>query len=83
MPNCQIAEFWKINKFANIIKNFDKYFCPLEIYNSIYQIYQGIKSENLMEWIPYSQFTNVKEIAKGGFGIIHTPDKSIRTVKNN
>jgi len=24
-----------------------------------------------MEWIPYSQFTNVKEIARGGFGIIY------------
>ena len=24
-----------------------------------------------MEWIPYSQFTNIKEIAKGGFGIIY------------
>uniref|UniRef100_U9V5S8 Protein kinase domain-containing protein n=1 Tax=Rhizophagus irregularis (strain DAOM 181602 / DAOM 197198 / MUCL 43194) TaxID=747089 RepID=U9V5S8_RHIID len=24
-----------------------------------------------MEWIPYSQFTNVEEIARGGFGIIY------------
>ena len=24
-----------------------------------------------MKWIPYSQFTNVKEIARGGFGIIY------------
>jgi len=24
-----------------------------------------------MEWIPYSQFKNVKEIARGGFGIIY------------
>ncbi|GES90720.1 kinase-like domain-containing protein [Rhizophagus clarus] len=25
----------------------------------------------LMEWIPYSQFTNVKEVARGGFSIIY------------
>ena len=24
-----------------------------------------------MEWIPYSQFKDVKEIARGGFGIIY------------
>ncbi|PKY54122.1 kinase-like protein [Rhizophagus irregularis] len=29
------------------------------------------RAEILMEWIPYSQFTNVKEITKGGFGIIY------------
>ncbi len=55
----------KIAEFTDKVKNFDKYFNPLGIYNFIrrYNIF--------MEWIPYSQFTNVKEIAKGGFGIIY------------
>ncbi|PKC58199.1 hypothetical protein RhiirA1_468358 [Rhizophagus irregularis] len=29
------------------------------------------QSEKLIEWTSYSQFTNVKEIARGGFGIIY------------
>ncbi|UZO14683.1 uncharacterized protein OCT59_006134 [Rhizophagus irregularis] len=33
--------------------------------------YSCNKAENLLEWIPYSQFTDVKEIARGGFGIIY------------
>ena len=24
-----------------------------------------------MKWIPYSQFTNIKKVAEGGFGIIY------------
>ena len=56
--NLQVAEF------ANNAKNINKYFFPLEIYSSIYQ---NVKTELMMEWIPFSQFTNVKEIAKGGF----------------
>jgi hypothetical protein len=29
------------------------------------------KEEIFMEWVPYSQFTNIKQIAEGGFGIIY------------
>ncbi|RIA91097.1 hypothetical protein C1645_768356 [Glomus cerebriforme] len=35
-------------------------------------IHQNYKKLDLMmEWIPYSQFTNVKKIAEGGFGIVY------------
>jgi len=59
--------------FAKKIKNIDRYFHPESICNSIYDnYYYGItKAKIMMEWIPYSQFTNVKEIARGGFGIIY------------
>ncbi|GES81675.1 kinase-like domain-containing protein [Rhizophagus clarus] len=68
----------RIEEFADKIKNNDKYFLPLEINSTIQSICQSYKdtqsmdqSEKLMEWIPYYQFTNVVEIAKGGFGIIY------------
>ncbi|RGB23676.1 kinase-like domain-containing protein [Rhizophagus diaphanus] len=38
-----------------------------------------------MEWIPYTQFTNIKEIARGGFGIIYQAtwlDGSINKLSN-
>ena len=57
----------KISEFADKIKNIDKYFLPYSVLNSIYHA----KAKVLMKWIPYSQFTDIKEIAKGGFGIIY------------
>ena len=35
------------------------------------QKYNKIQPEPMMEWIPYSQITNMKQIAEGGFGIIY------------
>ena len=58
----------KIDEFADKIKNIDKYFIPTQICDSIYE---GIKLKTFMEWIPYSQFTNIEKIAEGGFGIIY------------
>ncbi|CAB5192239.1 unnamed protein product [Rhizophagus irregularis] len=58
----------EITKFTDEIKNIDKYFCPVSLFGSIYREFNRFgKAEILMEWIPYSQFTDVKEIAKGGF----------------
>ncbi|CAB5200383.1 unnamed protein product [Rhizophagus irregularis] len=54
----------KITEFADKVKGIDKYFEPYDICDSIYK---DVKLS--MEWIPYSQFTNIKEIAKGGFDI--------------
>ena len=31
----------------------------------------NLRFQQRIRWIPYSQFTNVKEIARGGFGIIY------------
>ncbi|PKC09516.1 kinase-like protein [Rhizophagus irregularis] len=47
--------------------------CQKHLCDPIYQNYRYScnKAENLLEWIPYSQFTDVKEIARGGFGIIY------------
>ena len=48
---------------------------PTKIYKSVYEYCKkfNIKKiqESMIEWIPYSQITNMKEIAKGGFGIIY------------
>ena len=56
-----------------MIKNIYSYFMPYEIVYLIYQkfLYSSDKVEILMEWIPYSQITNMKQIAEGGFGIIY------------
>ncbi|GBB90991.1 hypothetical protein RclHR1_18080001 [Rhizophagus clarus] len=53
-------------KITEFIGTIDNYILPYSIDNSIYQ---DVRAE--MEWIPFSQFTDVKEIAKGGFGIIY------------
>ncbi|RGB41549.1 kinase-like domain-containing protein [Rhizophagus diaphanus] len=36
--------------------------------------------KKLIEWIPYSQFANVKEIARGGFGIIYCATRNQKSV---
>src|SRR5205823_11497111 len=51
-----------------IPKNFD---IQTEIYDIMRQKYDKIQPEPMMEWIPYSQITNMKQIAIGGFGIIY------------
>ncbi|PKY26229.1 kinase-like protein [Rhizophagus irregularis] len=53
---------------ANIAKPIVKYFEPETLLNSIFNRKHNIKS---LKWIPYSQFKNVKEITKGGYGIIY------------
>ncbi|UZO06252.1 uncharacterized protein OCT59_026581 [Rhizophagus irregularis] len=75
----------EITKFTDEIKNIDKYYTPEFLFNTIYSTFRNNKAEILMEWIPYSQFTNVKEIAKGGFGIIYQAtwlDGSINNINN-
>ncbi|EXX58845.1 Ssk22p [Rhizophagus irregularis DAOM 197198w] len=57
----------KLAEFSKIIKNIDKYFRVPDILSPIFiKIEKGV-----IEWIPYSQFTDIKEIAKGGYGIIY------------
>ncbi|GBB87617.1 hypothetical protein RclHR1_14090009 [Rhizophagus clarus] len=72
----------RIELFSNKIIINDKYFLPSEINTTIHLICQDYKnthSKRSMEWIPYSQFTNVAEIAKGGFGTIY---RATRIQKN-
>ncbi|CAB4431941.1 unnamed protein product [Rhizophagus irregularis] len=61
-----IYNYLKITEFVDKVKGIEKYFFPYTICKFIYQ---DVKLS--MEWIPYSQFTNINEIAKGGFGIIY------------
>jgi hypothetical protein len=56
----------EITKFTDIIKNIDKYFVPSEIFRIFNE-----HARMLIKYIPYSRFTNVKKIAKGGFSIIY------------
>jgi hypothetical protein len=67
-PRLEIHNRLKIADFVDNIKNNAKFCCPDYLLDDIFN---NGTAEILMEWIPYSQFTNVKEIAKGGFGIIY------------
>ncbi|UZO19313.1 uncharacterized protein OCT59_010610 [Rhizophagus irregularis] len=62
--SCQSA----ITKFANKIKNIDKLYDSLEMH---YILSYDIETYKFMNYIPYSQFTNVKELAEGGFSIVY------------
>ncbi|PKY19105.1 kinase-like protein [Rhizophagus irregularis] len=56
----------EIAKFTDVIKNVDKYFVPYKICCNLSRF-----SRKFMKYIPYSQFTNVKKIAEGGFSIVY------------
>jgi hypothetical protein len=57
----------KLPEFTDIVKNIDEYFTLWQILK-----FEKIKiNKPLIEWIPYSQFTGVKLMTKGGYGIIY------------
>ncbi|CAB5145956.1 unnamed protein product [Rhizophagus irregularis] len=76
---CSNADCYLIDFFLNnmiyynldfghdIANSIDKYFVPETLLNSIFK---NVRIK-LVKWIPYSQFKNVKEITKGGYGIIY------------
>ncbi|RIA93826.1 kinase-like domain-containing protein [Glomus cerebriforme] len=68
----------RIDEFSSIVRNIDGYFEPLDILNSIYQ-----EIKPIIGWIPYSQFTNVKKIAEGGFCIIYQATWFDKNLKSN
>jgi hypothetical protein len=69
----------EIANFANNVKSIDKYFIPFEMcYISFCDNFKGL----LMRYIPYSQFTNVKEITKGGFSIVYQATRLNGSKKN-
>ncbi|CAB4410361.1 unnamed protein product [Rhizophagus irregularis] len=82
-----------INKIKNIDKYYFPSEIDLTI-RSMIQNYEGSQSkklkdqsekltdqsEKLIEWISYSQFTNVKEIARGGFGIIYCATRDQKSI---
>ncbi|RGB35846.1 hypothetical protein C1646_758872 [Rhizophagus diaphanus] len=69
----------EIAKFANNVKNIDKYLIPSEIY---YDPFRDNFKKQLMRYIPYSQFTNVNKIAEGGFSIVYQATWSDGSINN-
>ncbi|CAB4427807.1 unnamed protein product [Rhizophagus irregularis] len=54
-------------KFENTVNNLDKYFMHMDILDALFR-------KNIIipiKWIPYSQFKDVKEMTRGGYGIIY------------
>ncbi|GBB98706.1 hypothetical protein RclHR1_00330033 [Rhizophagus clarus] len=58
----------KLTEFVNIIKKIDEYFTISQILGDFFAKKNDI---GLIKWIPYSQFTNVEKMTKGGYGIIY------------
>ncbi|PKY33531.1 hypothetical protein RhiirB3_394879 [Rhizophagus irregularis] len=69
----------KLSEFENIVKNINKYFVPKNILESIFKEKKRAKPIN---WIPYSQLKDLKEITKGGYGIIYEATWSNNNNKN-
>ncbi|UZO23875.1 uncharacterized protein OCT59_016204 [Rhizophagus irregularis] len=65
---CNGLDYLKLAEFENIVKNINKYFIQREILESIFKEKKQAKQN---KWIPYSQFKDVKEMTKGGYGIIY------------
>ncbi|CAB4431018.1 unnamed protein product [Rhizophagus irregularis] len=57
---------------AKIVNSIDKYLEPNTLLHSIFKK-KIVKNDNIMTfgWIPYSQFKNIEEKTKGGYGIIY------------
>ncbi|CAB4410623.1 unnamed protein product [Rhizophagus irregularis] len=69
LMTCDNSDYLKSVEFDNIVKGIiDKYFVPSSILGSIFKEKKQVKP---FKWIPYSQFKDVKEITKGGYGIIY------------
>ncbi|EXX76732.1 polo kinase CDC5 [Rhizophagus irregularis DAOM 197198w] len=58
------------NLCLDFVKTIDKYFEPSTLLNYIFKE-KGKDRVKPVKWIPYSQFKDVKEMTKGGYGIIY------------
>ncbi|GET50792.1 uncharacterized protein OCT59_028885 [Rhizophagus irregularis] len=79
---CDSLDYLKSVEFENIVKNINKYFVPDNILRSIFKEKKQAKQND--KWIPYrySQFKDIKEMTKGGYGIIYTATWSKKNNKN-
>ena len=73
--NCDLDDFLYDPNFNNDLQ-LDKAISetsrdPMNVYDFIRKNYEKIQPEPIMEWIPYSQISDMEKIAKGGFGIIY------------
>ncbi|GES81720.1 kinase-like domain-containing protein [Rhizophagus clarus] len=57
-----------LTEFVNIIKNIGKSFIMSSKLGDFFAKKNDI---GIIKWIPYSQFTNVEKMTKGGYGIIY------------
>ncbi|CAB4408403.1 unnamed protein product [Rhizophagus irregularis] len=62
---------YEIVKFTNYVKNIDKCFFPSKICANLSNKSNSLREPQNMKYITYSQFTNVKKIAEGGYGIVY------------
>ncbi|RGB29509.1 kinase-like domain-containing protein, partial [Rhizophagus diaphanus] len=76
---CDNLNYLKLAEFENIVKNINNYFVPKNILESIFKEKKRAKPIN---WIPYSQLKDLKEITKGGYGIIYEATWSNNDNKN-
>jgi len=69
--NNNIDEFIYDNHYNiyDCINKVEKSSCPLNLYKYIKN--QAVCEKSIMKWFPHSQFTNLKKIADGGFGMIY------------
>jgi hypothetical protein len=56
------------SQISNYIKGINDNYSPLDIYKFIAD---NLKNTQIMQWIPYSQITNLEKIAVGGFSIVY------------
>ncbi|PKY31682.1 kinase-like protein [Rhizophagus irregularis] len=59
---------FELHDTVNIVKNIGRNFDIRDILNTLFRTR---KSKSQINWTPYSQFEDVKEMTKGGYGIIH------------
>ncbi|GBC37071.2 kinase-like domain-containing protein [Rhizophagus irregularis DAOM 181602=DAOM 197198] len=65
------SNFYNNLQLAELTDHVKKIGNPLDIYELVREKYKNIQPEPMMEWIPYSQIKNLKEITSGGFSIIY------------
>ncbi|RGB28867.1 kinase-like domain-containing protein [Rhizophagus diaphanus] len=70
--NTYIYDILDFDYIANIANPIVKYFEPLTVFEPIFK-YKFVNNIGMksFKWIPYSQFKNIKEMTKGGYGIIY------------
>src|SRR4051794_38526031 len=68
-------------RIANYMNDFNENSDPLDIYDFVKDMFSNnIRSISTIEWIPFSQITNLIKIAEGGFGIIYKATRFNKTI---
>ncbi|PKC66048.1 hypothetical protein RhiirA1_460253 [Rhizophagus irregularis] len=59
------------SEIANYMNSIDNNFNPKYVYNFVRKIFLNSRTDKLIKRVPYSQITNLEQVAKGGYGTIH------------